>query len=377
MHIHIHAHVQLLQLLIRLLPVFCLLMLGFRTALAAPITPPAGLVGWWTGDSNTVDLVNGNNATLLNGATYATGEVGAAFSFDGVNDYAEVAHNAAISFAAGSQVTIEFWLYRTKASLPLHFLGKRNGCSPGSINYQSAIDGSSPALPLNQWIHWTEVHSNATTTIYTNGTLYFYAGSGAGIGAPNAVPLEFAHSDNCSDTVKFGGLLDEICFYNRMLTTNEIAAIAAAGPDGKDKNAYLTTNTVWANAVSGDWNTPTNWIPNRVPRSFDTVYITNTGTFTVSISNAANANQLIMGLADTNATGIRTLNLAAGSLTVTNAAIETNGAVNFSGGTLTVRGLATAKGDFIWTAGTINGGGELQVGSAYGVTTISGAGAKH
>jgi hypothetical protein len=201
-----------------------------------PVLPPPGLVGWWTGDSNGVDLVNGNNAVLQSGASYSNGVVGGAFAFDGVNDYAEVAHNAVLSFPANGEATVEFWLYRTKATLPQHFVGKRNGCAPGTINYQSAIDNSSPAIPSGVWIHWAQVYSNNTTRIYTNGVLYVSAASG--LGAPHSAALEFAHSDNCPDATKFGGLLDEISIYNRALTTGEIAGIVAAGTAGKDKSAF-------------------------------------------------------------------------------------------------------------------------------------------
>ena len=41
------------------------------------------MVSWWSGD--------GNDGTLQNGTTFAQGEVGQSFSFDGVNDYVEVA----------------------------------------------------------------------------------------------------------------------------------------------------------------------------------------------------------------------------------------------------------------------------------------------
>src|ERR1035438_1059956 len=38
--------------------------------------PPSGLVGWWTGDGTTMDVLNTNNGTLVGGTTYAPGEVG-------------------------------------------------------------------------------------------------------------------------------------------------------------------------------------------------------------------------------------------------------------------------------------------------------------
>ena len=40
---------------------------------AACDTTPAGIAGWWKGESNTVDTVGGNSGTLVGGAGYASG----------------------------------------------------------------------------------------------------------------------------------------------------------------------------------------------------------------------------------------------------------------------------------------------------------------
>ena len=50
-----------------------------------PIPPPAGMVGWWPGDGNAKDIVDGNPGTLQGGVTFAPGLVDQAFSFDGAS----------------------------------------------------------------------------------------------------------------------------------------------------------------------------------------------------------------------------------------------------------------------------------------------------
>jgi hypothetical protein len=42
--------------------------------------PPAGMVAWWPGDGNANDVVGGNNGTVQNGATFAPGGGGRAWS---------------------------------------------------------------------------------------------------------------------------------------------------------------------------------------------------------------------------------------------------------------------------------------------------------
>src|SRR5262249_55983069 len=71
------------------------------TAATVPISctpPPPGLVSWWPGDGNANDIRGGNNGTLQNGATFATGLVAQAFSFDGTDQFVQVPDNANIRF---------------------------------------------------------------------------------------------------------------------------------------------------------------------------------------------------------------------------------------------------------------------------------------
>ena len=51
-----------------------------------PLTPPAGLVGWWTGDGSARDAASGNNGVLEGGPSFSPGIVGQAFSFDRLDD---------------------------------------------------------------------------------------------------------------------------------------------------------------------------------------------------------------------------------------------------------------------------------------------------
>src|SRR5262249_15326778 len=75
----------------------CLELLEDRTVPTA-IAAPSGLVSWWTANSTAADAMGLNNATLYNGTTYTAGEVGKAFSFDGVNDRAQVTDADSLKF---------------------------------------------------------------------------------------------------------------------------------------------------------------------------------------------------------------------------------------------------------------------------------------
>src|SRR6266850_4329614 len=77
----------------------------------ACVTAPTGMISWWPGEGNADDIQDGNNGTLVGGATFAPGMVGQAFSLDGVNDWVEApdADNLDLS----SQITIDAWIKPT------------------------------------------------------------------------------------------------------------------------------------------------------------------------------------------------------------------------------------------------------------------------
>ena len=66
---------------------------------AVAVTPPSGLVAWWPGNGNALDIVDGNNGTLTGGVTYTNGEVGQAFDLDGTSGYVVAPASASLMSA--------------------------------------------------------------------------------------------------------------------------------------------------------------------------------------------------------------------------------------------------------------------------------------
>jgi hypothetical protein len=82
---------------------------GFRRPdISSRVLPPVGLVGWWPGDGNARDVVDGNHGTLYHGTTFAPGLVGQAFRFDGVDDIVLAYPGTGINNL--QQLTIEAWV---------------------------------------------------------------------------------------------------------------------------------------------------------------------------------------------------------------------------------------------------------------------------
>src|SRR5438132_1190510 len=127
---------------------------------------------------------------------------------------------------------------------------------------------------------------------------------------------------------------------------------------------------VWTNLAGGTWATALNWSPNQVPTGSDTVWITNNGTYTVTVSANATATNLVLG----GTSGIQTVNHTVGTLTLTNGGTSSvNGAYNLNGGILTGSGTLSLAGPFNWTLGNLGSAGSTQLVLANGSLTMSGA----
>ena len=117
---------------------------------------------------------------------------------------------------------------------------------------------------------------------------------------------------------------------------------------------------VWTNASSSNWSTAANWSPNQVPGSSDTAWITNNGTYTVTLNSGVTLAGLQLG----GDSGTQTLNHTANTLTLNGPGGGTTNAVyNLAGGTLTGPGSLTLAGPMNWTGGTMSGTGKTIIAS--------------
>lgn len=92
---------------------------SLQTVSADPcLNPPENLVGWWRAENNGLDSGGNNHAALLNNATFASGRVGQAFSFDGTNAGVRIPYSPALD-VGGSQegFTVEGWINPSTVSV--------------------------------------------------------------------------------------------------------------------------------------------------------------------------------------------------------------------------------------------------------------------
>ncbi len=212
------------------------------------------VVAAWNAEGNALDSVGSNNGTLFNGATYATGQVGKAFKFDGINDRINIADSP--SLALTHSMTIEGWVKANAIPAAgqqgeILFRGDdRGGLDPYSLSLQpngqlrfEVVSGPGSTnlwatMPIGQFVHVVGTLDDATgqmnlylngglisqtvTTVRPFGALDPASNPGIGIGNHGGYPTT-------PHNFPFNGLIDELKVYDNALTASDVVANFFAG----------------------------------------------------------------------------------------------------------------------------------------------------
>lgn len=202
--------------------------------------PENGLLAYYPFNSNMFDG-SGNNhnvmnvsSTGLNVVANRFGKLNAAFQFDngymsipsfGTNIdnftiWARVYHDSNLSNLMGDQTIV------AKAGTGREYVMKLLNRKASAYFYNPTYYHvtSDNDLPSNTWFHYALKVENTVWSIYINGVLVKSVSQPANInwGANNIV----IGALTASGTERFFGKLDDLLFYGRALTNNEILAIA-------------------------------------------------------------------------------------------------------------------------------------------------------
>jgi hypothetical protein len=218
-------------------------------SLSLPCAAPAqGLVHWWNGDNNVNDVVGGDNGALRSGAGFASGEVGNAFAFNGVDQYVEIPD--APSLNPPTNLTFEAWVYvsgnpsidvatvMTKQDLSVVQYRLETHIVSGKLTFRPTLivpagwaflDGNT-AVQLNTWYHVAMTYDGSALKLYVNGALDGSVTASGPI-VQTATTLKFGGPGG--GPWYFNGRLDEPSLYDRALSASELQAIYSAGAAGK------------------------------------------------------------------------------------------------------------------------------------------------
>lgn len=204
---------------------------------------PVNLVGRWSGDGNAKDSANGHDGTLMNGATFAPGRFGKAFSLNG-SQFVRIPFDLAFDFSPADQITVSAWV---KPAAKNKYQGVFIKAAPGGpwewgiiIDPQNHfytgknaqdVALSKTTIDAGRWYHVVATYDKGAVKMYVNGVLENQA-TGVTIGQSlGGVALGHKGDRALSkeDPDWFTGLIDEVRLYNRALPASEVQRIYKAG----------------------------------------------------------------------------------------------------------------------------------------------------
>ena len=213
-----------------------------------------GLIASYTFDGDANDSSGSGYNGAVSGATLTTDRFGnenSAYSFDGENDYIEVADSEALRLA-NTDFTLSVWVNEAQrnSSYNAGILIKRgteqaDGWFTSSLG--SAIGGelvgkafynvsgggdpsatSSASMSLNSWHHLAITYSLSTGTasFYIDGV---FDSSTSGITSPNSTTDSAMRigADTSGSSYFFNGAIDDVRIYDRALNSTEVSELQA------------------------------------------------------------------------------------------------------------------------------------------------------
>jgi hypothetical protein len=130
----------------------------------------------------------------------------------------------------------------------------------------------------------------------------------------------------------------------RLIAPGLAVALGVSAPNG------LATSYSWTNTAGGNWSVASNWNPSGTPGSGDSAFITNGGTYTVTLDTNVTVSNLTLGATS----GAQTITNSLNSLTVTAAGnVTSHGVLGLANGALAGNNKIT--GTLNWSGGEIDG----------------------
>lgn len=230
---------------------------GALQALGWRPPPPPQMVAYWKfdgGQGATVYDSAGKNNGTVHGAEWTSGRFNNALSFDGVDDYVEVADEPSLRFMQSSSFTISAWVMPVLETEVGYIVCKMRGRGRRSIfGYQTAWTSLTSefffgaesswkgyvlaqtgrnSAPVGSWYHVTAVYADKDVRIYLNGELRDRKNFDLNTGSttPDRDLVIGARSFDSTTDSFFGGKIDEVCIYDGALSDAEIWTLYGNGP---------------------------------------------------------------------------------------------------------------------------------------------------
>ena len=208
------------------------------------------LVSWWRMDdynsTSVSDYMNRNDGTIQGDAVYTSaGKMGGAFEFDGDGDYVDMGDPADGSLDFNNTLTISAWAYSEQTNYHTivskganYYAGgyglTLTGTPLDTIVFGVYTNGSwqqtwndEGTSMLNRWVHVVGVYNGTDLITYLDGAEYGSALAVQEGGIGNGVKSLSIGKHLDIPTWDFNGSIDEVMFFNRSLSADEIANLYA------------------------------------------------------------------------------------------------------------------------------------------------------
>ena len=210
-----------------------------------PTLAPSGLVAWWPGNGNALDMVGTNHGSLLSGATATgIGIEGACFVLTS-GARIDCGRNAVLDFT--NAFSIEAWLYSEDTNGWKMIFTKWDDISEQRAYHFAASNGLvglkvllaetnvamevNDALPLalREWTHYvgTVDADEGKLRLFRNGLLVNTAAYASKY-LPSRPAVRVYMGGKVDGTCGFEGRLNEVCVYNHALKSSEVASLYLA-----------------------------------------------------------------------------------------------------------------------------------------------------
>jgi len=242
-----------------------------------PVAPPDELVGWWRGESNTLDSVDSNNGSVVGSMSYADGVVGKAFQGSSYYaGYVRIPAASNLNVGLGPGFTVEGWIWPVTVgvwpvSTSTEYVGWHSGGGTRGVNLSLTRVLQSPVYPpypiskryslfwdldlmdaqgvshlvrspadlatMSIWQHvaFTYDKASGNAVLYFNGNPVTQTNLGS-FTPRTAADLNLGYLEADPDRGwRYSGAEDEVSLYARALTSAEIRALMPARGAGKAK----------------------------------------------------------------------------------------------------------------------------------------------
>lgn len=233
-----------------------------------------GLVFYHNCDQTTGSITDqaGTFTRTVTGATInQTGKLGRAISFDRSDDYLDAGNLSALNFNT-SNLTFSAWIYITgypdgEGYNNYTVIGAEQQGASFQINnlgrlqitkfYNNSATQSTNTVPTNQWVHVLCTYDQTANSVsyYINGVLSNTVSWDREFSSPSRY-IGIDYSTYYQDD--FGGLIDEVAAWNRVLTGSEIAELYNSGNGITHPFTHPTTviakrRIIYFNYVTGSY----------------------------------------------------------------------------------------------------------------------------